>query len=183
MEKQTAEKQTAALPASRKLSGQGEEFEQLAAAARGALTDQMVERLSSTGGNALEVLDRLNDEETRDAILTLIDELTALHRAGGIVKLFEMLHLFNALRHTLTDSMVERLAVFAEHTVNNLASEEILDFARDATEALDTAREVTARNPGKGGMMDTLRLLSQPETQESIRFLVAFAGRLQRPPS
>jgi uncharacterized protein YjgD (DUF1641 family) len=172
MEKQTAP---------RNLSGQGEEMEQLVAAARAALTDQMVERLSGTGANAFELLDRLNDEETRDAILTLIDELTALHRAGGIVKLFELLHLFNALRHTLTDSMVERLAVFAEHTVNNLASEEVLAFARDATEALDEAREEAAKDSAKGGLMDTLRLLSQPETQESIRFLLAFAGRLQRP--
>jgi len=160
-----------------------DETGQLIAAAREALTDQMVERLSGTGSNALEVLDRLNDEETRDAVLTLIDELTALHRAGGIVKLFEILHLFNALRHTLTDSMVERLAVFAEHTVNNLASEEILAFAHDATTALNEAREEAAANdPAKTGLMDTLRLLSQPETQESIRFLLAFAGRLRHPP-
>ena len=44
------------------------EIERLTLAAREALTDSMVERLAVTGSNALELIDRLNDEGTSAAL-------------------------------------------------------------------------------------------------------------------
>ena len=59
------------------------EMERLTLAAREALTDGMVERLAALGGNALELLDRLNDRATNAAVHSLIDRLTELHKVGA----------------------------------------------------------------------------------------------------
>lgn len=158
-----------------------DEVQRLFGAVSDALSDQMVERLSSSAGNALEVVDRLNNEDTRDAVLTLLDELTALHRAGGLVAAFEWIHMINAIRNALTDPMIERLTTFLEQTVNNLSTEGLSDLAQDATAALDAARTETEKMRPSGGIMATLRLLGQPETQRSLQFLLAFAGKLQKP--
>jgi len=157
-----------------------DEVQRLFTAVSEALTDQMVERLSNTGSNALEVVDRLNDEETRDAVLTFIDQLTALHRAGGLVPLFEMIHMVNAIRNALTDPMVERLTAFLEHVVNILSTEAIADLAQDSCIALRAARTKTEAIQPSGGFLATMRLMSQPETQRSLQFLLAFADRLQQ---
>ncbi|NQV22385.1 MAG: DUF1641 domain-containing protein [Rhodospirillales bacterium] len=161
------------------LSNAASEAERLFTAVSDALSDQMVERLAVTAGNALEVVDKLNDEDTKDAVLTVLDELTALHRAGGLTKAFELVHMINAIRNALSDQMVERLAGFAEHMVTNLATEEFADLAHDATTALGDARDESANDDGAGGLMSAVRLLSDPETQRSLRFLLAFAGKLR----
>ena len=160
-----------------------EEVQRLFTAVSDALSDQMVERLSNTVGNALEVIDRLNDEDTRDAVLCVIDQLTALHRAGALVPLFEMLHMVNAVRNALTDPMVERLTAFLERTVNVLSTEAISDLAQDACVALDGARAETESVQPSSGLLGTLRVLSQPETQRALQFLSAFANRLEKGPS
>ncbi|MBV8336218.1 MAG: hypothetical protein JO358_12425, partial [Alphaproteobacteria bacterium] len=67
----------------------GDELTRLGQAAREALTDAMVERLAVTAGNALELLDRLNDANTRDAVHMLVDRLGELHRAGALDTLFD----------------------------------------------------------------------------------------------
>lgn len=158
-----------------------EGVDRLVTAATEAMTDQMVERLSTTAGNSLEILDRLNDEETRDAIHCVIDQLTALHKNGGLIPLFETLHLINAIRNALTDSMVERLALFAEHMINNLANEDVATLACQAQRAMSAAVDDVGKTPAApGGLMATVRMVSQPETQEALRFLLAFAGRLKK---
>lgn len=162
------------------LPNREEEIQRLFTAASEALTDQMVERLSTTGSNTLEVVDRLNDEDTRDAVLSFLDQLTALHRAGGLVPLFETIHMVNAVRNALTDPMIERLTIFLEHVVNILSTEAIADLAQDSCIALRTARAEMEGAQPSGGLLATLRLLSQPETQRSLQFLLAFAGTLQR---
>lgn len=157
-----------------------EEVQRLFTAVSEALTDQMVERLSTTGSNALEVIDRLNDEDTREAVHCFLDQLTALHRAGGLVPLFETIHMVNAIRNALTDPMIERLTTFLEHTVNILSTEAIADLAQDSCMALRSARAETEGARPSGGLLATLRMLSQPEMQQSLQFLSAFANRLEK---
>lgn len=157
-----------------------EGLDRLVTAAGEALTDQMVERLTATMGNGLELLDRLNDEDTREAVHSLIDKLTVLHRTGGLTTAFELLQFLNALRDVLTDSMVERLALFMEHMVSNLANEEVADLAHAASEAVNSAVRESADYTAPGGIMTTLKLLGDPETQASIVFLRAVADNLRK---
>ncbi len=144
-----------------------------------ALTDGMVERLVTTMGNGLELLDKFNDDDTRAALDELLNQLTMLHRSGGLVSLFETIHMINAIRNAMTDGMVERLAVFIEHMIANMANEEIAELAGQTHESLIEAREEIASTPSSGGLMSSLSLLSQADTQNALRFMVAVSKRLQ----
>jgi len=152
----------------------------LTQAARESLTDSMVERLSITGGNALEVVDRLNDEDTRDAVMSLIDKLTDMHRSGAMDTLFETVTLLHGARSAMTDSMIERLFIFVEHMMNNLANEEVAAMAHNARMAMDEAVDETRSRPKPtGGLLSTISMLTKPETQKALQFMLAFACKMQ----
>ena len=148
-------------------------------AAQESLTDSMVERLSVTGANALEIVDRLNDEDTKAAVNFMLDKVTDLHRSGALGTLFDVVVLAHGVRNALTDNMVERLFVFVEHMINNLTTEELANLASDATEAMQEAAEATAGKKSSGGLMQTVRLLSDPDTQNALQFLMAFACKMR----
>lgn len=152
----------------------------LVQAACEAMTDSMVERLSITSANALEVVDRLNDEDTRDAIMSVIDKMTDLHRSGALETLFDTVSMFHGARSALTDNMIERLFIFVEHMINNLANEELAAMAHNAQRAMEEAvDDIGEQGPPKGGLVSMVSILSKPETQKSLQFLLAFACKMQ----
>jgi uncharacterized protein YjgD (DUF1641 family) len=156
------------------------EMERLTLAAREALTDGMVERLATLGGNGLELLDRLNEPATNAAVHSLIDRLTELHKVGAIDTICDLALTLHAVRNALTDNMVERLFMFAESMINTVGNEAMGELAENARMALEDAAHETAKAPApKGGVMSTLSMLSKPETQRSLAFLLAFSNKLQ----
>jgi uncharacterized protein YjgD (DUF1641 family) len=144
-----------------------------------SLTDGMIERLSVTAANGLEVVDKLNDEDTRDAVHALIDGLTELHRTGALDTAFQLITLIHGCRDAVTDSMVERLFAFMEHMVTNLANDEIATVAHNAKEAMSHAAEQAADHKPTGGLMSTLSMLNKPETQQALQFMLAFACEMR----
>ena len=157
-----------------------DETARLILAAREALTDSMVERLAITGGNALEVVDRLNDEDTREAIHAALDRLTELHRIGALDTLFDLVAIIHASKSASTDAIVERLFGFVEQMVNTLGSDNLARLAEGASGAMEDAVRETADAKPSGGVFSTLSMLSKPESQKSLMFLLAFAGNLQK---
>ncbi len=157
-----------------------EDMSRLAKAASEALTDAMVERLSITGANALEIVDRLNDDDTRDAVHTALRRLTELHRSGALDTLFDLVVLMHAAREASTDSIVERLFGFIEKMANTLASEDMVELADSTRAAFQDAAVQTAATPTRSGMFATLSLLSKPESQRSLQFLLNFGTNLQQ---
>jgi len=155
------------------------ELERLVTAAQDALTDTMVERLSVTAANTLDVVDRLNDEDTRDAIHYAVDRLTELHRTGGLETLFEMVTLLHAARNAATDNIVERMFAFIEVMLNNVATEEMAVLADNLRISVDQAVAKAEQAPAKGGLVSTLSLLSKPETQRSLQFFMLMGESLQ----
>jgi uncharacterized protein YjgD (DUF1641 family) len=152
----------------------------LVQAASEAMTDSMVERISTTGANALEVVDRLNDKDTRDAIHSVIDKVTDLHRSGALDTLFDAVNTAHGARSALTDNMIERLFIFVEHMINNLANEEIAGMAHNAQRAMeDAVDEISSRGEPRGGLMSMIAMLRRPETQKSLQYLLAFACKMQ----
>jgi uncharacterized protein YjgD (DUF1641 family) len=156
------------------------EVERLVQATREALTDSMVERLAVTGANALELVDRLNDERTSEAIHALIDRVTELHKVGALDTLFDTVMLLHAARNASTDNIVERLFTFVEQMINTVGNEAMGRLADNTRQALDEAAEETARAAPKGGILATLSLLARPEAQQSLAFLLRFGEKLQR---
>ena len=157
-----------------------DEMQRLILALREALTDSMVERLAVTAGATMEVVDRLNDEDTRDAVHTIIDRITEFHRIGALDTLFETVLLLHAMRSTATDNIVERLFVFAEQMANTLGSEAMTRCADDLLCSLDSAAQETAKAPASGGVFAMLSLMSKPESQQTLRFLLKFGEALHR---
>ena len=154
-------------------------IDRLVQAAQEALTDNMVERLTATAANGLEVVDRLNDPQTQAAVMSTIDWLTELHRTGALDTLFQLVTLVHGVRNALTDNMVERLFAFMEHMTNNLATEEVAELAQNATRALGQAAEETRRKPATGGLFATLSMLSKPESAQALQYLMAFVCRMR----
>jgi uncharacterized protein YjgD (DUF1641 family) len=159
---------------------QASEIERLTVAMREALTDSMVERLSVTSANALEVVDRLNDEQTREAVHSVIDQISELHRIGALQTLFDFVALFHAMRSAATDNIVERLFAFMEHILNTVGSEDMASLADNVRLSMDEAAAETAATPARGGLFSTLSLLSKPESQQSLQFLLTFGEKLRQ---
>ncbi len=156
------------------------EMERLTLAAREALTDNMVERLAMLGGNAMELLDRLNDPATSEAVHKMVDRLTEMNKVGALDTVCDLAMTLHAVRSALTDNMVERLFMFAENMINTVGNEAMGELAENARIALEDAARETAKGPApRGGVMATLSLLSKPETQRSLAFLLAFSNKLQ----
>ena len=151
----------------------------LAQAAQDALTDSMVERLAVTGANVMEVANSLNDEDTKDAILNIIEQLTELHKSGALDTLFQLVTVIHATKEACTDGMVERMFQFAESMVTNLANEEVAEMAHELHVSLQEAAEETAKEPVSGGLFSTISMLSKPETQKSLQFLLSFSSKIQ----
>ena len=156
-----------------------DEMERLTLAMREALTDQMVERMTTMGANALELLDRMNDPETREAVHSLIDRLTEMHKIGALNTACDAILLLHAARSALTDNMVERLFMFLESMINTVGNEAMGELAENTRMALDEAAEEAKGAPPRGGLMAAVSLLSKPETQQSLAFLLAFSEKLR----
>lgn len=157
-----------------------DEIARLILAAREAMTDSIVDRLAVTGSNALEVIDRINNEETRDAIHTALDRLTELNRIGALDTLFDLVAIIHASKSASTDNIVDRLFAFFEQMVNTLGSDNLARLAEGATGAMEDAVRETADAKPSGGVLSTLSLLSKPESQKSLMFLLSLAKNMQK---
>ena len=148
-------------------------------AVRESLTDNIVERFATTASNTLAIVDRLNDEDTSEAIHSIIDRITEFHRLGALDTLFESVLALHAVREALTDNMVERGVMFLERAVNTIGSDGLLDCIEDILTALEKASEKSSADTG-GGAISTFWFLLKPESQKSIRFLLNFGGEFTR---
>ncbi|MBF0380637.1 MAG: hypothetical protein HQL69_06450 [Magnetococcales bacterium] len=151
----------------------------IAAATDNTLSDEMVEKLATTAGNVLEVADQLKDEDTRQAVSYTLQRLTRLHRIGAIETLFDLLEGIHCGRMAMTDSMVNRLLGFAEHMVSNLGNEEMASMVGTAFNALQDAVDETKNSTKSGGVLSTVTMLSKPETQQALQFLILTAAKMK----
>ena len=102
-----------------------DEIARLSLAAREALTNSMVERIATTGAAALELVDRLNDEQTSAAVHKVLDRLTEAHKLGALDTLFDLVTLLHAARDAATDNILDRLFTFFEQMINTVGNEEM----------------------------------------------------------
>jgi uncharacterized protein YjgD (DUF1641 family) len=157
-----------------------DELARLAQAAQEALTDSIVERLATTGANALDLVDRLNDETTRTALHRTIDRLTELHKVGALDTLFDTVMLVHAARNAATDSIVERLFTLVEQVINTVATEDMATLAGNMRDALEEAAQETKDLKPRAGILSARSLITKPETQQGLAFLLAFAEKLRQ---
>ncbi len=82
------------------------EVERVPAAARDALTDEMVTRLASTAGDAVELMDQVN----RAGLARAIPALAQMVNNGDLERLSQLARLYHSAQDALTDEMVSRLS-------------------------------------------------------------------------
>lgn len=157
-----------------------DEMARLVQGVRDALSDSMVERLTGTAGNALEVVDKLNEPDVKEGVMSLLDAVGTMHRTGALQTLIDAMFLIHAMRSAATDSMVDRAFAFIEHMANNLGTEDLATLAHEAKGAMEDAID-SCNIPGAGGgLFGTMRMMSQKETQEAMRFMLSFACSLKK---
>lgn len=132
----------------------------------------MVERLVTTCAHGIEVLDRLNDDETRAAVHHLLDGVTAMHKSGSLDAIVEVAQTMQAARAAMTDQMIERLYVFMETMVTSLATQDAELSIHDAVDYCESAHAPT-------GLWGVIRSLSKPETIQTLNLMVAFGNCLR----
>ena len=76
--------------------------------------------------------------------------------------------------------MVERLFTFFEQMINTVGNEAMGELAQNTRIAIEAATEEIAQMAPRGGLMALLSMLSKPEAQRSLAFLLAFNEKLQR---
>lgn len=156
------------------------DFARLGQAVTDSLADGMVERLTVTAANTLELADRLNDPDIRDGLGVVLDAVGTMHRTGALQTLVEAIHLIHALRSAATDSMVDRAFSFIEHMANNLGTEDLATLAHEAKGAMEDAVDQCNMPGAGGGLFGTLKMLSRPETQDAMRFMLSFSCALRK---
>lgn len=82
------------------------EVERVVSAARDALTDEMVTRLASTAGDAIELMDQVN----RAGLARAIPALAQMVNNGDLERLSHLARLYASAQDALTDEMVGRLS-------------------------------------------------------------------------
>mgnify|MGYP006273736865 FL=1 len=108
----------------------------LIGAGQEAVTDEMVGRLAQTGGETLDLLDKLN-RTNLDRILPTIARMV---ENGDLDRMASLARLFGAMQEALTDEMVGRLSANAAEgmaLLDRLQSSGLLDRLIEAAPALN----------------------------------------------
>jgi uncharacterized protein YjgD (DUF1641 family) len=166
------------------------ELERLTSAARDSLTDEMVGRLSATAAEGIDLIDQVN----RSGVGRALPALAQLVENGDLDRLVALARTFGAAQDSMTDEMVSRLAETAAESVSLVdrlnragldrivGSLERLGVMLEGTMgALEAAKREVAAGPAAGGGLGGLwQLLRDPESQESLRYLLAFAKEFRK---
>jgi uncharacterized protein YjgD (DUF1641 family) len=166
------------------------ELERLTSAARDSLTDEMVGRLSATAAEGIDLIDQVN----RSGVGRALPALAQLVENGDLDRLVALARTFGAAQDSMTDEMVSRLAETAAESVSLVdrlnragldrivGSLERLGVMLEGTMgALDAAKREVAAQPASGGGLGGLwQLLRDPESQESLRYLLVFAKEFRK---
>lgn len=171
-------------------SSEAQEIERVIGAGRDALTDEMVGRVAATAAEGMDLLDQVN----RSGVGRALPALAQLVENGDLDRLVALARTFGAAQDALTDEMVGRLVETMSESMSivdrlNRAGperlvaglERLAGLLEGTIGALDAAqREVSAQPVGAGGLGGLWQLLRDPESQQSLRFLLAFAKEFRK---
>ena len=124
-------------------------------------------------------LDRLNDERTAAALHAVVDRVTELHKVGALDTMFDLVTLLHAARNASTDNIVERVFPSFEQMINTVGTEEMAGLAQNTRTSIEEAAEEIENLPPRRGLRSMLSMLSKPEAQRGLAFLIAFSAKLE----
>ena len=174
------------------------ELERVVAAARDAMTDDMVGRLSQAVGDSLALLDEVN----RSGLGRAIPALAEMVNNGDLQRLVKLARLYGSAEDALTDEMVGRLS----ETLGNGLSQVVkmleglqdsgsleriatalpqladrLDTVQGLLRSIDAAATASrAAPPSAGGFGGLWQLMRDPESQDTLRFMLGVGKQLRK---
>jgi hypothetical protein len=184
------------------------EIERVVAAARDALTDEMVGRLATTAGEAADLMDQVN----RAGLARAIPALAQMVHNGDLERLAQLARVYGSAEDALTDEMVgrltetvgnglslldrfsrggaDRIIAILEGLESSGALQQLSDAVPKLTErlariqgmlaAIETAAAATRQlPPSRGGIGGLWQLMRDPDTQDTLRFLLAVGRQLR----
>ncbi|MBU2764897.1 hypothetical protein HAP94_01485 [Acidithiobacillus ferrivorans] len=157
----------------------------LAGAAQDSMSDEIVGRLAGLASDGLDLLDRVN----RSQIVHALPTLSALVENGDLERIVQLARMVGAAQDSMSDEMVTRMAGMASDVMclldratrtglmdrllavaEKMDQEHILtDFLRSLAGATEEAATIPAPKGGISGLWD---LMKQPETQQTVQFLM-----------
>ena len=185
------------------------EVEHVIAAARDALSDDMVGRLAAYASSTMELLDQVN----RAGLDRAIPALTELVNNGDLDRLAKLARVYGAAEDALTDDMIGRLTDTvgnglslldrfsrggAEHVVKMLENlqgsgaleriatmlpklESRLSMVQETLESIDAAAAASSSVPASaGGFGGLWSMLRDPEAQDTLRFMLTVGKQLRK---
>ena len=165
----------------------------LIGSAQDAMNDEMVGRLAALAGDGLDLLDRVN----RSGVAKALPAITALMENGDLERLVHLARLAGAAQDALSDEMIGRLSGMAgdalclvDRITRTGTVERLLAVAEqiekthvltDFLQCLGDAAEEAAQAPApKGGIGGLWEIVKQPETQQTIQFLMLVGKHFRR---
>ncbi|MBN6742062.1 hypothetical protein JKG47_16280 [Acidithiobacillus sp. MC6.1] len=157
----------------------------LAGAAQDSMSDEIVGRLAGLASDGLDLLDRVN----RSQIVHALPTISALVENGDLERIVHLARMVGAAQDSMSDEMVTRMAGMASDAMclldratrtgvmdrllavaEKMDQEHILtDFLRCLAGATEEAAHIPTPKGGISGLWD---LMKQPETQQTIQFLM-----------
>jgi len=165
------------------------EVERVIAAARDALTDDIVSRLSATIAQGLELLDRIN----RSGLDRALPALVRLTENGDLERLLGVARVVAAMEDSLSEDIIVRMANTLTglvtvgdklsrndgllKLVDLLGRDDVNNALLGLAEAISAAKADQATlPPSAGGLAGAWKLVTDPGAQEAFR-AVALIGK------
>ena len=120
--------------------------------------DTLVERVAIQAEKATEVLGKIERLPVDDMVVAV----NRLKELGALDTIPELASVLVAIRRLLTDSLVERVMLLMETAIS---------WQGNVYNVLKSIPAPPAEAPG--GIMGTIRLLSNPETQKTLSFFLS----------
>lgn len=120
--------------------------------------DTLVERVAVQAEKATEILGKIERLPVEDMVVAV----NRLKELGALDTIPELASVLVAIRRLLTDSLVERVMLLIETAIS---------WQGNVYNVLKSIPAPPAESPG--GIMGTIRLLSNPETQKTLSFFLS----------
>ena len=184
------------------------DVERAVAAARDALTDEMVARLAATAADSMDLVDEVH----RSGLTRAIPALVQLVENGDLQRLVRLARIYGSAEDALTEEMVgrmadtignglslldrlsrgggERIVAMLERLENDGALEKLaatlprmldrLDQVHDMLECVELAAVASESAPrAAGGVGGAWRIVKESETQDTLGFLMLVGKNLR----
>lgn len=165
----------------------------LIGSAEDSMSDDIVKRLSETAVGGLDLLDRVN----RSGILRALPAITQLVENGDLDRLISLARLVAAIEDSLSDDVVNRLALVATELaslvdklartdgflrlIDILGRDEVQCALADVAEAACAAKaEAAALPPPKGGIGGLWQMAKDPGMQDALHFMALVSKQLRK---